>query len=151
RQRPGQGRPDPRRAARWHRAHARDRRRDGRGCRCLGRGERSMSEPVVLALDLGTNEVKAGLVTLDGRLGALARAGYPMAGGRGPGWAELGPGAWWSGVVGAVRGLHATRTETGTEVVAIGVDGHGPTLVAVDERGEATREAITWLDTRSSV
>ena len=35
------------------------------------------------------------------------------------------------------------------EVVAIGVDGHGPTLVAVDDRGEATRPAITWLDTRS--
>ena len=33
--------------------------------------------------------------------------------------------------------------------MAIGVDGHGPTLVAVDERGEATRPAITWLDTRS--
>ncbi len=49
-------------------------------------------------------------------------------------------------MVGAVRALHVSDT---TEVVAIGVDGHGPTLVAVDARGEATRPAITFLDTRA--
>jgi xylulokinase len=42
--------------------------------------------------------------------------------------------------------LHPTDD---TEVVAIGVDGHGPTLVAVDDRGEATRPAITFLDARA--
>ena len=63
-----------------------------------------------------------------------------------PGWAEQDPGAWWSAVVSAVRAL---RIHEVCEVVAIGVDGHGPTLVAVDARGEATRPAITWLDTRS--
>ena len=36
----------------------------------------SAREPAVLGLDLGTNEVKAGLVTLDGRLLGLARSGY---------------------------------------------------------------------------
>ena len=104
-------------------------------------------EPAVLGIDLGTNEVKAGLVTLDGRLLGLGRAGYPMAVGPGPGWAEQDPGAWWSAVVGAVRALHPSSLG---DVVAIGVDGHGPTLVAVDDRGEATRAAITWLDTRAT-
>ena len=33
-------------------------------------------ESAVLAIDLGTTEVKAGLVGLDGRLLGLARAGY---------------------------------------------------------------------------
>ncbi len=37
------------------------------------------------------------------------------------------------------------------EVVAIGVDGHGPTLAAVDARGEATRPAITFLDSRDAL
>ena len=100
----------------------------------------------ILGIDLGTNEVKAGLVTLDGRLLALARAGYALDVGRHPGWAEQDPGAWWSAVVSAVRALRVTDV---AEVVAIGVDGHGPTLVAVDGRGEATRPAITWMDTRS--
>ena len=104
-------------------------------------------EPVVLGLDLGTTEVKAGLVALDGGLLALARAGYGQDEPGGDGWAEQDPGAWWSAVIGAVRGLHLTDT---TEIAAIGVDGHGPTLVAVDRRGEATRPAITFLDSRST-
>ena len=107
----------------------------------------SAREPVILGLDLGTAEVKAGLVSLDGRLLALARSGYELDRGGGHGWAEQDPGAWWSAVVGAVRSLRAAAIG---EIVAIGVDGHGPTLVAVDRRGEATRPAITFLDTRAS-
>ena len=104
-------------------------------------------EPAILGLDLGTTEVKAGLVTLDGRLLALARSGYGLDTSGGHGWVEQDPGAWWSAVVSAVRALRAADL---AEVVAIGVDGHGPTLVAVDARGEATRPAITFLDSRAT-
>ena len=113
----------------------------------MSRGSGTADHPAaILGIDLGTNEVKAGLVTLDGRLLAIARSGYELDVGRHPGWAEQDPGAWWSAVVSAVGALHIADT---AEVVAIGVDGHGPTLVAVDGRGEATRPAITWMDTRS--
>lgn len=104
-------------------------------------------EPAVLGLDLGTTEVKAGLVALDGRMLALARSGYGLDVGGGHGWAEQDPGAWWSAVVSAVRALRAGDV---AEIVAIGADGHGPTLVAVDARGEATRPAITFLDSRAA-
>ena len=129
--------------------------RDGRGHRRGRPGPRHRGRPMtddrrtpaILGLDLGTTEVKAGLVTLEGRLLAIARAGYGLEVGHGPGWAEQDPGAWWSAVVGAVRALHPTEP---VDIVAIGVDGHGPTLAAVDGRGEATRPAITFLDTRAS-
>lgn len=104
-------------------------------------------QPAALGLDLGTTEVKAGLVDLDGRLLGLARAGYGLDVSGGRGWAEQDPGAWWSAVISAVRALRADDT---ADVVAIGVDGHGPTLAAVDARGEATRPAITFLDTRAT-
>ncbi len=107
----------------------------------------SAREPVILGLDLGTTEVKAGLVALDGRLLALARSGYELDRRGGHGWAEQDPGAWWSAVVSAVRALRASAFG---EIVAIGVDGQGPTLVPVDRRGEATRPAITFLDSRAS-
>src|SRR4029078_6544184 len=67
------------------------------------------------------------------------------AGGRG--WVEQDPGAWWSAVVSAVRALRAADL---ADVVAIGVDGHGPTLVALDARGAAPRPPITFLDSRST-
>ena len=92
----------------------------------------SAREPAILGLDLGTSEVKAGLVTPDGRLLALARAAYPMAVGPEHGWAEQDPADWWSAVVRAVREVGESVR---AEVVAIGVDGHGPTLVPVDARG----------------
>jgi xylulokinase len=106
----------------------------------------------ILGIDLGTTEVKAGLVGLDGTLLGLARAGYGLEVGHGPGWAEQDPGAWWSAVVGTVRTLQRTTATTDgpVDIVAIGVDGHGPTFVPVDERGEATRPAITFLDTRAA-
>ena len=50
-------------------------------------------EPAVLGLDLGTTEVKAGLVSLDGRLLALGRSGYALDVTGGHGWAEQDPGA----------------------------------------------------------
>ena len=104
-------------------------------------------EPAILGIDLGTNEVKAGLVTLDGLLLASARAGYAMELGGETGWAEQDPAAWWDAVVATIRELVARDV---AQVVGVCADGHGPTLVAVDAAGEATRPAITWLDTRST-
>ena len=100
----------------------------------------------ILGIDLGTTDVKAGLVSLDGRLLSIARAGYALDIDPETGRAEQDPGAWWSAIVVAVHALHPPEA---VDVVAIGVDGHGPTLAAVDERGQAVRPAITFLDTRA--
>jgi xylulokinase len=104
--------------------------------------------PVILGIDLGTSEVKVGLVGLDGRLLGAGRAGYAMAVDV-PGRAEQDPEAWWDAIVAAVR--QATAAATGHEPVIVGIcpDGHGPTLVAVDAEGRPTRPAITWLDARA--
>ncbi len=104
-------------------------------------------ETAVLAIDLGTTEVKVGLVGLDGRLLGLARAGYATDVDPSIGCAEQDPEAWWGAIGLAVREL--VRLDVG-EVCAIGIDGHGPTLVAVDDEGRATHAAIIWQDTRST-
>jgi xylulokinase len=104
-------------------------------------------EAAVLAIDLGTTEVKAGLVSLDGRLLGLARAGYATDAEPAVGRAEQDPEAWWAAIGLAVREL--VRAAAG-DVVAIGIDGHGPTLVAVDETGRPTHPAIIWQDTRAA-
>ena len=104
-------------------------------------------EAAVLAIDLGTTEVKAGLVSLDGRLLGLARAGYATDAEPAVGRAEQDPEAWWAAIGLAVREL--ARAAAG-DVVAIGIDGHGPTMVAVDGEGRPTHPAIIWQDTRAA-
>ena len=101
----------------------------------------------MLAIDLGTTEVKVGLVALDGRLLGMARAGYATDADPVAGRAEQDPDAWWGAIGLAIREL--VRLDVG-DVVAIGIDGHGPTLVATDAAGRATHPAIIWQDTRST-
>lgn len=100
----------------------------------------------VLAIDLGTTETKAGLVTPDGRLLALASAPYALE--RTPeGLVEQDAEAWWSAVRESVRKVLAAAPEA--PVLAICADGQAPTLVATDATGRQTRPAITWMDVRS--
>ncbi|HET9614893.1 MAG TPA: FGGY-family carbohydrate kinase [Candidatus Limnocylindrales bacterium] len=103
-------------------------------------------ESAVLAIDLGTTEVKVGLVALDGRLLALARAGYATDADPSAGRAEQDPDAWWAALGLATR--EVLRADD-ADVAAIGIDGHGPTLVPVDAAGRATHPAIIWQDSRS--
>lgn len=104
-------------------------------------------QTAILGIDLGTTELKAGLVTTDGRLLALSRAGYSTDADPATGRAEQDPEAWWRALVSAVRGMVAAD---GPDVLAIAVDGHGPTLVAVDDAARPTRPAIIWQDTRAT-
>lgn len=103
-------------------------------------------EAAVLGIDLGSTEVKVGLVGLDGRLLGLARAGYRTDADPTTGRAEQEPEAWWGALTTATRFLTASGR---ADVLAIGLDGHGPSVVAVDADGRPTRPSIIWQDTRA--
>ena len=100
--------------------------------------------PAVLGLDVGTTEAKALLVGLDGRLLGLGRAGYPIDLVPGGG-AEQDPRWWWAALTEAVASIELY----GVEILGICGVSQGPTLVAVDARGEPVRPAITWQDRRA--
>lgn len=107
-------------------------------------GAEGTRTPAVLGLDLGTTEVKAALVALDGRLLGLGRAAYPLD--TGPdGRAEQDPRAWWAAVETAVRSIGRSDCE----VLGVCPVGQGPTLVAVDGAAMPVRPAITWQDRRA--
>jgi len=100
----------------------------------------------ILAVDLGTTEVKVGLVGPDGGSLAAEHAAYPIAVDAATGSAEQDPEAWWAAFVAATRrALDAAGT---VDVAAICVVGQGPTFVPVDAWGRATHPAITWMDGR---
>jgi xylulokinase len=104
-------------------------------------------EAAILGIDLGTTEVKAGLVTLDGRLLGLARTAYRTETDAAIGRAEQDPEGWWGALATSVRRLASSAA---AEVIAIAVDGHGPSLVTVDAAGRPTRAAIIWQDSRAT-
>lgn len=106
-----------------------------------------MSVTAALGIDVGTTEVKAGLVGLDGQLLALARHRHGSDVDPAAGRAEQDPETWWAGLVATVREVVAA---TDAEIVALAVDGHGPTLTPVDAAGLPVHPAITWQDTRSA-
>ena len=120
----------------------------------------------ILGLDLGTTEAKAALVDLDGNVLAFEHEGYPTDVGP-DGRAEQDPADWWAAIEACVRRLgagagggHANGDPDGRRgspgsagagvlVEAICGVAQGPTLVAVDARGEPVRPAITWQDRRA--
>ncbi|MEO5918699.1 MAG: FGGY-family carbohydrate kinase [Candidatus Limnocylindrales bacterium] len=99
-----------------------------------------------LGIDVGSSELRAGLVTADGQLLGLERAKHDMAIDGARGFAEQDAGDWWAGMVTTTREL---LTRVDADVVGVAVDGHGPTVTAVDRLGRPTRSAITWLDRRA--
>jgi xylulokinase len=99
--------------------------------------------PAVLGLDLGTTEVKAALIGLDGRLIGLGRAACRVDVGP-DGHAEQDPRDWYAAITAAVRAIDVA----GSEVLAVCGVGQGPTLALVDAAGEPVRPAITWQDRR---
>ncbi|MFL5679696.1 MAG: FGGY-family carbohydrate kinase [Chloroflexota bacterium] len=105
--------------------------------------------PAILAIDLGTTSAKGGLVRLDGSVVAAARRSYAIEIDEDAGRAEQDPGTWLVAVISIARELLASAGAD-TEIAAIAIDGHGPTLVAADQGGTPTRPAITWLDSRST-
>jgi xylulokinase len=106
----------------------------------------SPGESLILAIDLGTTEVKSGLFTTDGRLVRLARAGYPTMR-HNAGVAEQDPESWWAAIARTTREL---RRRESAVISAICCVGQGPTLVPTDGSGSATGPAVTWLDTRAA-
>jgi len=101
----------------------------------------------LLAVDLGTSGVKAGVIDLEGRLLGFADRTYPLIDGGSPGWVEQDAALWWSSARDAMRSaISATR---GSRIVGLCIGGQGPSLVAVDRSGEPLANAIIWMDRRT--
>ncbi len=106
-------------------------------------------EPVLLGVDLGTTQVKVGLVSTAGTLLGASRIRYPIDVDASIGRAEQDPEQWWLGLRDGVRQVIAMTSGRALDVLGIAVAGHGPTLTVVDSTGRPVRPAITWLDTRA--
>ena len=101
---------------------------------------------LVIGVDLGTSETKAGLFDRQGNLLRLARCGYPIITIGEAGCAESDPEQWWSAVFQTLR--EVTQGVPSEELSALCVQGQGPSVVMADAGGNPLHHAILWMDTR---
>lgn len=113
-----------------------------------------MSIAAVIGVDIGTSSSKGVLVALDGRILASTTREHGVQQPH-PGWFEMDAAIWWREFVGIAREL-VTASENvlagGARIVAVGVSGMGPCVLAADEAGVPLRPAILYgIDTRATV
>ncbi len=102
----------------------------------------------LLAIDIGTSSVKAGLVSSDGRLLASHRRTIPESSIGVDDWTAT---IWEAALVDAIGGL---QRDSGVaegfdkDLAGIAVSGNGPTVVAVGADGEALAPVLLWFDRR---
>ncbi len=104
----------------------------------------------ILAIDNGTQSVRALLFDRDGQLVARSQVKFdPVYHSPLPGYAEQSAEYYWACLVRAVRGLWMQGARPG-DVVGVTLTTQRGTVVPVDAEGRALHSAITWLDQREA-
>ena len=105
-------------------------------------------EPSLLAIDCGTQSVRALLFGLDGTLAAKVRVELGPCAAAEPGWAEQDPDHFWRCLCEACRRLWAEEGVAKDAVAGVALTTQRGTVVNVDGAGRPLRPAIVWMDQR---
>ncbi len=102
----------------------------------------------ILALDNGTQSVRALLFDLQGNLIAKSRVPIQPYVSPHPGWAEQDPNLYWQKLCEACQSLWESRPTAKDTIAGVALTAQRATMVNVDANGEPLRPAIVWLDQR---
>lgn len=107
-----------------------------------------MEHKYILTIDIGTSSTKTVLWTENGEQSGEASESYLIIR-QNPSWAEMNAIDWWKATCATIRSVMTARGIHPHQVIGIGVDGLGWTLLPVDRQGEPLRLAMIWLDRRA--
>ncbi len=113
-----------------------------------------MTKDLILAIDNGTQSVRALAFDLQGNLLAKARIPVTPYVSAQPGWAENDPDVYWDALCQACQSLWRQAEATGKpaalrdRIAGVALTTQRSTLINVDENGRPLRPAIVWLDQR---
>lgn len=107
------------------------------------------SAPHILAIDLGTGGPKAVIMTTSGAVVAESFVATPLIH-TADGGIEQDAEGWWLAIAEATRGAVAKAPEAAKTIAAVGVAAQWMATVAIDERGGALMNAVSWMDGRGS-
>lgn len=102
----------------------------------------------IIALDIGTQSVRAAVLQTDGTILAIEQVKHEVDSPH-SNWAQQSPDAWWRNLCQAIRDVLKTTGIASKSIAAIGTCGqmHGP--VGLDEAGQVTTDWVQlWCDKR---
>ncbi|MDY6822242.1 MAG: FGGY-family carbohydrate kinase [Thermodesulfobacteriota bacterium] len=110
-----------------------------------------MAEKTVLAVDCGTQSLRALLFSETGELRGRVQIEYEPYVSPRPGWAEQDPEIYWNSLCRACRQLKADAPAAFAGIAGVGVTSQRASMINVDKNGQPLRPAIIWLDQRKAV
>ncbi len=108
-----------------------------------------MTNPLLLAIDLGTSGPKVALYTVAGELLAGASAPTPLIF-TPDGGVEQDPAVWWAAICTATRRVLAMVSGAAARVTGVSVTTQWSGTVALGADGNASGNAIIWMDARGA-
>ena len=108
----------------------------------------NVTEDLILAIDNGTQSVRALLFDLQGNPVGKSKVELDPYFSKHPGWAEQEPDYYWQSLCQACQDLWSSTDIDKSRIKAVSLTTQRGTYVCVGEDGQALRSAITWLDQR---
>ena len=105
-------------------------------------------KPYLLAIDNGTQSVRALLFDLQGNLVDKAQVMIDSYRSPQPGWVENDPEAFWQALCQACQQLWATTSVPKSAIAGVVITTQRGTTIALDQHGQPLRPAMIWLDQR---
>jgi sugar (pentulose or hexulose) kinase len=105
-------------------------------------------QATILAIDNGTQSVRALLFDLQGNIVAKSQVMLDAYFSEQPGWAEHDPEDYWQALCKACGGLWSQPGVHKAAIQGVAVTTQRGTVVSLDKAGRPLRPAITWLDQR---
>jgi len=112
-----------------------------------------MTEQTLLAIDNGTQSVRALLFDRCGNLLAKGKCEIEPYFSEQPGWAEQDPELYWNALIEACQKLWHEMDQLAISrdtIAGVSVTTQRGTMINLDEQGKVLRPAITWLDQRNN-
>ncbi len=105
-----------------------------------------MNKEIILGVDVGTSSVKVLFIDVDGNILRRAEEKHQTRN-LGSNFAEQEAADYLAGL----RKIAKDNQDLIKNVIAVGLSGHTPSVVCIDEKGEAVRPVLTWQDNRSII
>lgn len=107
-----------------------------------------MTDDLILAIDSGTQSVRALLFTPEGDLVARSQIHIEPYVAPQPGWAENDPQIYWDALCKACHTLWASTDTPKAAIKGVALTTQRGTVINLDKHGTPLRPAIVWLDQR---